>query len=479
MTPTNQRMAESALGVIAVYTFVAWVYVALCALVRPATVFAWPQAETFGVVCFALSFVSALGRQLLRARRCASLDADLRGADLRAASQARIALTSAAKGSLVVLLIVAMLFLSYTIGQRSPRPTSAVGRAANSLRVGISFGGLGSMTDDELAEALDDVVNIGARWIRFDMPWRDVQPTSAQAYVWDPFDRIMAQVHRRHLSVLPVLDFTPAWARPADCSNFTCAPANPSEFAAFAGAAAKRYSQNGVHTWEIWNEPNNSIFWQPSPDPVAYTRLLKATSAAIRKADTQAFVVMGGLAPLETAVAAAGDLSIGDFLSQTAESPLRLVDALAVHPYTFPYPASRRGPWESPGKPDSGLPFLRQLLAKSGTPNLPIWITEYGAPTGGSGPAWGESHDSLSTEPDHVTEAQQAALATDAIATAKSEPIIASFFWYTYRDLASPLLLPDGEPAASTENYFGITRVDGSKKPSFTALTDAVKGLSR
>jgi hypothetical protein len=473
-------MAESALGVIAVYTFVAWVYVALCALVHPATLFAWPQAETFGVVCFALSFVSALGWQLLRARRCASLDADLRDADLRAASQARIALTSTAKGSLVVLLIVTMLLLFCTIGQRSPRPTSAVGGAANSLRVGISFGGtLLSMTDDELAEALDDVIDIGARWIRIDMSWNDVQPTSAQAYVWDPLDRIMTQAHRRHLSVLPILDFTPAWARPADCSNFACPPADPSEFAAFAGVAAKRYSQSGVHTWEIWNEPNNSVFWQPSPDPVAYTRLLKATSAAIRKADTQAFVVMGGLAPLETAVAAPGDLSIGDFLSPTAESPLRLVDALAVHPYTFPYPASRRGPWESPGKPDSGLPFLRQVLAKSGTPNLPIWITEYGAPTGGSGPAWGESHDSLSTGPDHVTEAQQAALATDAIATAKSEPIIGSFFWYAYRDFASPLLLPDGRPAEGTENYFGIRRVDGSKKPSFTALTDAVNGLSR
>jgi polysaccharide biosynthesis protein PslG len=472
MTRTNQRMAESALGVIAVYTFIAWVYVAVCALVHPATLFAWPQAETFGVVCFALSFVSALGWQLLRARRCASLDADL-----RAASKGRIALTST---SLMVLLIVTMLFYIYTIGQRSPRPTSAAG-AANSLRVGISFGGtLFSMTDDELAEALDDVIDTGGRWIRIDMSWNEVQPTSAQAYVWEPLDRVMTQAHRRHLSVLPILDFTPAWARPADCSNFACAPADPSEFAAFAGAAAKRYSQSGVHTWEIWNEPNSSIFWQPSPDPVAYTRLLKATSAAIRKADTQAFVVMGGLAPLETGAAAAGDLSIGDFLSQTAESPLRLVDALAVHPYTFPYPASRRGPWESPGKPDSGLPFLRRMLAKSGTPNLPIWITEYGAPTGGSGPAWGESHDSLSTVPDHVTEAQQAALATDAIATARSEPIIGSFFWYTYRDFASPLLLPDGRrPAEAPENYFGIRRVDGSKKPSFTALTDAVRGLSR
>ena len=76
MTRPNQRMAESALGVITVYTFVAWVYIALCALVAPETLhlplthlFAWPHEDTFGVMCFALSFVSALGWQLLRARR--------------------------------------------------------------------------------------------------------------------------------------------------------------------------------------------------------------------------------------------------------------------------------------------------------------------------------------------------------------------------------------------------------------------------
>lgn len=87
MTRTNQRMAESALRVIAVYTFVAWVYVALCALVTPETLqlrlthlFAWPHEDTFGVMCFALSFVSALGWQLLRARRFPPRDADLRAA---------------------------------------------------------------------------------------------------------------------------------------------------------------------------------------------------------------------------------------------------------------------------------------------------------------------------------------------------------------------------------------------------------------
>ncbi|MEB4210077.1 cellulase family glycosylhydrolase [Mycobacterium sp. 94-17] len=381
------------------------------------------------------------------------------------------ALTIGAKRSLVILLIVTVLWSMSafwrTKGQQIPQPTFT-GYAGNHLRVGISFGNtLPSMTDDELAVALDDVVETGARWIRFDMPWIDIQPTSAQRYVWGPFDRIIAQAQRRKIGVLPIISYTPPWARTAGCSSMFCAPRDPAEFAAFAGAAAKRYSPRGAHYWEVWNEPNYSHFWQPSPDPAAYTRLLKAASATIRQADPHAFVVMGGLGTAETGVA--GNISISDFLSAPAESPLRLVDALAVHPYTYPNPASR-GPWADPSLPDdSGLPYLRRVLAKAGTPHLPIWITEYGAPTGGAGPAWGGSDDSLAAEPDHVTEVQQAVLAKDAIATARSEPMIGSLFWYTYRDVASP--------ADSVESHFGITRVDGSKKPVFAALADAVKGL--
>ncbi len=83
---------------------------------------------------------------------------------------------------------------------------------------------------------------------------------------------------------------------------------------------------------------------------------------------------------------------------------------------------------------------------------------------------WDGSPDSLSGAPDHVTELQQAVIAVDAIATAASEPIISSLFWYTDQDFAFPL--------DSNESYYGIRRADGSKKPAFTALRDAVKRLA-
>ena len=368
---------------------------------------------------------------------------------------------------LLVALATVALFFGCTIGCRSEAPRSSA--QTSGPRIGLSYGNtLPGMTDEKLAEALNNAVDIGASWIRVDLSWADIQPSSPDDYEWEQFDRIATQAHHRGLEVLPILTYTPEWARVSGCFTFTCAPADASQFATFAGTAAARYAQGGIHTWEIWNEENSTGFWQPKPDPALYTRLLQASSEAIRKADPQAFVVMGGLATLRTEN---GNLSVADFLSQPSESPLRFVDALAVHPYTYPYRASRLGPWASPWLPgNSGLPYLRQVLAESGYPNLPIWITEYGAPTGGPGPVWDGSPDSLSAGPDHVSESEQAAIAADAIATAASDPIIGALFWYTDRDFAAPL--------DNSESYYGIRRADGSRKPAFTALREAVQKLA-
>jgi polysaccharide biosynthesis protein PslG len=373
--------------------------------------------------------------------------------------------TKMANRSIVVLLALSLL-LGCTTGCQGSDGTSPT--ANNRLQVGISYGSaLPSMSDDGLANALDDAVTIGATWIRLDLSWAAVQPTSPQTYVWARFDRIFAEARRRHLNVLPVLVDTPGWARLAGCAGNHCAPADPSQFATFASAAAARFAPTGIHTWEIWNEPNSALFWQPEVDPTAYANLVQSASQAIRKADSKAFLLIGGLTVGKTAN---GTLSVADFLAQAPQSPLRFVDALAVHTYTWPYPASRLGPWMSPwAQADSGLPYLRQLLAQSGTPNLPIWVTEYGAPTGGPGRVWDGSPDSLSRSPDHVTELQQAIIASDSVATAASDPIIRTLFWYTDRDSTAQ---QDTE-----QGFYGLRRADGSKKAAFDALTDAVKRL--
>jgi polysaccharide biosynthesis protein PslG len=338
-----------------------------------------------------------------------------------------------------------------------------------SLQVGISYGDvLPALSGSGLAAELDDAGYVGATWIRADLAWDDVQPAPGK-YSWTGYDRVVSAARARHLSVLALLAYTPAFARPRGCGTDKCGPADPAAFAAFAAAAVRHYAPMGVHDWEIWNEPNSRNFWQPSPDPAAYARLVRLTVAAIRSVQPKATIVLGSMA--------AGKLTgVGipalRFLQQLcADGVNKLVNAIGWHPYSYPLlPDSPNvhNPWNLISK-DS--PSFESILAKAGTPNLPVWITEYGAPTGGPGQPAASPHHAKGVFPAWVTPAFQAELARNAVATAEANPDIGAFFWFTDRDTPGP--------ANMRINFFGLRLVSGKPKPALNALRDAVRALPR
>ncbi|MEU4238175.1 cellulase family glycosylhydrolase [Actinoplanes sp. NPDC026619] len=339
----------------------------------------------------------------------------------------------------------------------------------HSLKVGVSYGdSLVWMSDAELSAALDDAVSLGAGWIRADLSWNNIQNDGRDVRHWKLFDRVVAAANKRHLMILPVLAYTPPWARPANCKLQSCAPARPAEFAMFAGEAAARYAAKGIHTWEIWNEPNLGSFWLPAPSPADYNALLQATAKAVRNADSAAKLVFGGLASVSTR---GRNISQAEFLTRvSALGGNRVVDAVGYHPYTYPYLSSARTsfrtPWE---RMESGTNSLRSVLSGHGTPQMPIWVTEIGAPTGGPGSPSDGSLVSIKPGTTHVTENRQAQIATDAVRAASAAPHVAALVWYADRDLSTD--------RSSNENFYGLRRADGSAKPAFAALRAAISGL--
>jgi len=333
------------------------------------------------------------------------------------------------------------------------------------MEFGISFGDrLVWMDDQGLAAALDDAKALGAGWVRLDLDWSEIQPDSASSYQWAKFDRVVSAAQARSLSLMPIITYTPAWARPAGATTHKWAPADPSQFAAFAAAAVRRYAPLGVHTWEIWNEPNITQFWAPSPDSTAYVRLLNLTVAAMREADSQVFIVSGGLAPANSDGANISQLEF--FASMCALGANRLVDAIGYHPYSFPFAPQNPDQWGAWAQIATTNPSLRTILWRYGTPLLPIWATEYGAPTGGPGTEATAQGFPRDAQPDHVDEAFQAEMATDSVRAALDTPGVGALFWYTGRDL--------GTDPSTTENFFGLRRADGTAKPAYCALQTAI-----
>ena len=349
-----------------------------------------------------------------------------------------------------VIACMALISFSAIIGadMKSSIRSTLLSTNAGPPRVGISYGDtLTWLSDEELAATLDDAGALGAKWIRADLSWANIQPSSAEAYQWDRFDRVVSAVQKRGLTLLPIVAYTPPWARTAGCSSEKCPPANADQFAQFAETAAARYP--GITTWEIWNEENSQVFWHPRPDPLAYANLLKVTAASIRKSNSAAQILIGGLS---IANSVRGGMTPQDFLAVVARSgATEGADGVGLHPYTYPNLASHGGPWIS------ALHSVRSAFANAGVPELPIWITEYGAPTGGGAEGT-----------DHVLETRQAEMAADAVRTAGADEGVAALFWYTYQD--------SGSDPNNTESFYGLRRADGSKKPAYDAFRQAIAG---
>lgn len=339
------------------------------------------------------------------------------------------------------------------------------------FQVGMAYGNtLIEMSDRGLTYALDDAARIGVSTVRADLDWANIQPTSPRTYEWERFDRIVDGARERGLTVLPVLAYTPAWARADGCDSHMCPPAEPRQFAEFAAEAARRYAGAGVLAWEIWNEPNDSGFWSPAADPEGYAALLEVTSEAIRRVDPTALIVLGGLASLDNED---GNLTPADFLTRMCRrGGATSVSAVGYHPYTYPHLASVArdtsdvSPWNLI---DRGPDSVRGALERCGAPDVPVWLTEYGAPTGGPGEA-SDGTPGLPTDGvTHVTEEQQARIVRDVLQTVAQDRTVQALVWYAWRDL--------DDDDSTNLNFYGLRRADGSEKPSLQEFRDALSEL--
>src|SRR5258706_5457825 len=202
-------------------------------------------------------------------------------------------------------------------------------------------------------------------------------------FSWTATDTFVRAARARGLRVLALPDYTPTWARSGPTDKYP--PNNPADFAAFVEAAARHYAPMGVHAWEIWNEPNNAMFWAPRADPVAYTALLKLAGPAIKRADASATVVSGGLSPASDN---SGNVAPLTFLtSMYAHGARGSFDAVGYHPYSYPYVPMYPAEWNTFFR----TPDVHALMARNGDGDKRVWGTEVGFPTGTNSKAVSEA----------------------------------------------------------------------------------------
>lgn len=239
-------------------------------------------------------------------------------------------------------------------------------------QAGVS-GGYRLMTANnaDLARELDLYKSMGMTWLRIDIDWSAIEAVQGTLN-WTMPDRVVTAAEARGLQILGVIAYSPSWATSVPGESHA-PPTNIGQYATFCAQVADRYAGR-IAAYEIWNEANHPPFWAPAPDPAAYSNMVRAAYPAIKGNDPAALVLAGAMSPQT------GSLAPAEFAASCyAESIAGSLDAWSVHPYCYPAQATdtTTGSWNTFQR----LPLLRAAILAAGD-DVPVWLTEFGAPTG-------------------------------------------------------------------------------------------------
>ena len=353
-------------------------------------------------------------------------------------------------------LAIAVLLATLAAAAWSPGAANARVRP---LHTGVSY-----IYDNDLA-AFENAKKAGVEIVQTPLRWASVAP-HRQPAAWDPADpadpnydwEFIDQWVSRAVAtgLTPVLQVrgTPLWAQRCHTGE-TDRPCNPdpAALAAFATAAARRYSGSfgglpHVPYWQGLNEPNLSLFFEPqfegdrpvSPD--LYRTLINSFYAAIKAVDPSNLVIAAGLGPIAVPKYTIGPMRFTRLLlcmkGHNHPRPTSgdcgggvHFDIFDIHPYTS------GGPTHEGGVNDVELGDLSKLKTlldaadragriKGAFKHTPLWVMEL-------------SWDTNPPDPGGLPMKIESRWIAEALFNSWSIGI-EYFFWYSLRD-------PDPEPS--------------------------------
>jgi hypothetical protein len=186
-----------------------------------------------------------------------------------------------------------------------------------------------------------------------------------------------------------------------------------------------------------------------NPDAAVYAQVLRFSYPLIKAADPKALVLTGGLGGnKDTNGNIPGDVFLADLYRAGAKP---YFDAVSYHPYTYPLlpskDAGERG-W-------SRMLAARQTMVDNGAAEKQIWVTEFGAPTGGA---------------NGVSQEQQAAIMQDAYRLWAGYSWGGPLCWFSYRD--------KGTDTSDQGNFFGLYTNDGRPKLALEEFETLVRSAN-
>lgn len=228
--------------------------------------------------------------------------------------------------------------------------------------------------------------NSGASIIRvdFDLNFATHQQPPGE-FDWSWTDRVMRAATAHKLGVMATFSFVPPADRQLEyISEYNAHPRSPNLMAKFGEQAMRRYQSFDIPVFlaEAWNEWNLA---RGGSDPEGYVKFYKALADAIKGVDDRVPVAIGGLGQPPTG---SNLLTPPQFLD--AVLPYLKPDAAALHPYRYLGTPNQNSVYNQFSLIQGaagvhGVQTMLDVLKKHNRTDLPLWLNEMGAPTGGPG----------------------------------------------------------------------------------------------
>lgn len=317
--------------------------------------------------------------------------------------------------------------------------------------------------DWKMRRELQMIKDAGIGFVKQAIPWFEIEPERKGEFTdtkfgkpsWDKYDKRIDLVNEFGLQAIVRLDSPPNWTR-KDNSQPQAPPDNVADYGDFVFAVVSHLKTKGIRYYQLWNEPNIFLGWGKTPDPAAYTELLKTGYVRAKEADPSAIVLSGPLAiTLERSDRNQSDL---DYLEKMYEAGARsYFDILSANAYGLSQPPSE------PADPDKlnfqRVTLERKIMEAHGDAAKPVWFDEFG---------WNASPAEMPADKliwGRVTEQQQADYTRDAIQMARNQwPWVGVInLWYFRQDGTSYL-------PTDSAYYFRMVNPDFSPTPLYVEI---------
>ncbi|MFW6029637.1 MAG: family 1 glycosylhydrolase [Halanaerobiales bacterium] len=294
--------------------------------------------------------------------------------------------------------------------------------------------------DEGLEEVEKDfqlVKELGLSNYRVSFSWSNYQPREGQFANFDWLRSFVKLANEYEINLMPYLCYAPQWATTDGKWN-----SPPKDYGYWYDFVYKMVNEfkDDIDSWELWNEENADMWFSGNKEEFA--KMLKVGAEAVRTADPDAQIILGGLVYPDY-----------EFVEFMLENVPETFDVLPIHSYAESWSKDSAESYLS-ANGRSSFDGVASLLEYRGD-GQPIWINEIGYPT-----------------IEGNTEEDQANFLRRVLATLMATEQISLISWYEIKDLE--MNNPIGVIGDDINYHLGLTDFQRNKKLAFYTYQNIV-----